>query len=132
MLLRPSWALLDAPMVKNTAKSATASFRTIGVYPNFTPLDLRASKSMLSKPADMVDTTFICGPAKNKISIDIPCIVQAERQNEKCAQCNQERGNVIKDIHNSWLYCFTNPLELGTRQPNVLTHSVDVSQVQED
>ena len=29
------------------------------------------------------------------------------------------------DIHNSWLYCFTNPLELGTRvslshrQPNV-------------
>ena len=32
---------------------------------------------------------------------------------------------VIKDIHNSWLYCFTNPLELGTRvslshrQPNV-------------
>ena len=31
----------------------------------------------------------------------------------------------IKDIHNSWLYCFTNPLELGTRvslshrQPNV-------------
>ena len=49
---------------------------------------------------------------------------------------------VIKDIHNSWLYCFTNPLELGTRvslshrQP--LTHSADdakakhVSQVQED
>ena len=33
---------------------------------------------------------------------------------------------LIKDIHNSWLYCFTNPLELGTRvslshrQPNVL------------
>ena len=32
----------------------------------------------------------------------------------------------IKDIHNSWLYCFTNPPELGTRvslshrQPNVL------------
>ena len=31
---------------------------------------------------------------------------------------------LIKDIHNSWLYCFTNPLELGTRvslshrQPN--------------
>ena len=31
----------------------------------------------------------------------------------------------IKDIHNSWLYCFTNPLEFGTRvslshrQPNV-------------
>ena len=22
---------------------------------------------------------------------------------------------VIEDIHNSWLYCFTNPLELGTR-----------------
>ena len=22
---------------------------------------------------------------------------------------------LIKDIHNSWLYCFTNPLELGTR-----------------
>ena len=21
----------------------------------------------------------------------------------------------FKDIHNSWLYCFTNPLELGTR-----------------
>ena len=34
----------------------------------------------------------------------------------------------IKDIHNSWLYCFTNPLELGTRvslshrQLNVLIH----------
>ena len=22
---------------------------------------------------------------------------------------------LIKDIHNSWLYCFTNPLKLGTR-----------------
>ena len=22
---------------------------------------------------------------------------------------------VIEDIHNSWFYCFTNPLELGTR-----------------
>ena len=22
---------------------------------------------------------------------------------------------LVKDIHNSWLYCFTNPLELGTR-----------------
>ena len=22
---------------------------------------------------------------------------------------------LIEDIHNSWLYCFTNPLELGTR-----------------
>ena len=49
---------------------------------------------------------------------------------------------LIKDIHNSWLYCFTNPLELGTRvslsqrQPNV--YSADdakakhMSQVQED
>ena len=33
---------------------------------------------------------------------------------------------IIQDIHNSWLYCFTNPLELGARvslshrQPNVL------------
>ena len=23
--------------------------------------------------------------------------------------------NNYEDIHNSWLYCFTNPLELGTR-----------------
>ena len=54
----------------------------------------------------------------------------------------------IEDIHKSWLYCFTNPLELGTyvslwhRQPYVLigrlTHMTDdakvkhVSQVQED
>ena len=22
---------------------------------------------------------------------------------------------LIEDTHNSWLYCFTNPLELGTR-----------------
>ena len=21
----------------------------------------------------------------------------------------------LEDVHNSWLYCFTNPLELGTR-----------------
>ena len=50
--------------------------------------------------------------------------------------------NTLEDIHNFWLYCFTNPLELGTRvslshrQP--LSHSADdakakhVSQVQED
>ena len=25
------------------------------------------------------------------------------------------RHLIIEDIHNSWLYCFTNPLELGTR-----------------
>ena len=36
-----------------------------------------------------------------------------------------DRMTEIKDIHNSWLYCFTNPPELGTRvslshrQPNV-------------
>ena len=61
------------------------------------------------------------------------------------------RKYVIKDIHNSWLYCFTNPLELGTRvspshrQPNVLVgrrrftvlnsyyaKAKHVSQVQED
>ena len=36
------------------------------------------------------------------------------------------KENEMKVIHNSWLYCFTNPLELGTRvslshrQPNVL------------
>ena len=36
------------------------------------------------------------------------------------------QSKLIKDIHNSWLYCFTNPPELGTRvslshrQPNVL------------
>ena len=35
-----------------------------------------------------------------------------------------------EDIHNSWLYCFTNPLELGTRvslshrQPNVLLNNL--------
>ena len=40
---------------------------------------------------------------------------------------NTNAVNLIKDIHNSWLYCFTNPLELGTRvslshrQPNVYT-----------
>ena len=46
----------------------------------------------------------------------------------------------IKDIHNSWLCCFTNPLELGTRvllshhQPNVAddAKAKHVSQVQED
>ena len=38
---------------------------------------------------------------------------------------NNKVLNLIKDIHNSWLYCFTNPLELGTcvslshRQPNI-------------
>ena len=52
------------------------------------------------------------------------------------------KNKVIKDIHNSWLYCFTNPLELGTRvslshrQPNVLVaddaKAKHVSQVQED
>ena len=26
-----------------------------------------------------------------------------------------EMISFIKDIHNSWLYCFTNPFELGTR-----------------
>ena len=48
---------------------------------------------------------------------------------------------VIEDIHNSWLYCFTNPLELGTRvscPKYVSTYTADdaeakhVSQVQED
>ena len=49
----------------------------------------------------------------------------------------------IKDIHNSWLYCFTNPLELGTRfrfriVSRMFEHTADdakakhVSQVQED
>ena len=46
----------------------------------------------------------------------------------------------MKDIHNSWLYCFTNPPELGTRvslshrQPNVAddAKAKHVSQVQED
>ena len=46
----------------------------------------------------------------------------------------------FEDIHNSWLYCFTNPLELGTRFAfaSSLTHKADdakakhVSQVQED
>ena len=39
---------------------------------------------------------------------------------------------VIKDIHNSWLYCFTSPLELGIRvslshhQPYVLTVQEDL------
>ena len=38
---------------------------------------------------------------------------------------DSNRTSKIKDIHNSWLYCFTNPFELGTRvslshrQPNV-------------
>ena len=38
---------------------------------------------------------------------------------------------VIKDIHNSWLYCFTNPLELGTRSADD-AKAKHVSQVQED
>ena len=47
---------------------------------------------------------------------------------------------MFEDIHNSWLYCFTNPLELGTRVS--LSHSQryvsddtkakHVSQVRED
>ena len=38
---------------------------------------------------------------------------------------------VIKDVHNSWLYCFTNTVELGTRvslshcQPYVSTHNLN-------
>ena len=28
---------------------------------------------------------------------------------------NEQELVQIQDIHNSWLYCFTNPLELGTR-----------------
>ena len=40
-----------------------------------------------------------------------------------------------EDIHNSWLYCFTNPLEIGARvslshrQPNVLTLSIKNSSI---
>ena len=39
-----------------------------------------------------------------------------------------QHNNVLKDVRNSWLYCFTNPLELGTRvsllhrQPYVMFH----------
>ena len=39
---------------------------------------------------------------------------------------------VIEDTHNSWLYCFTNPLELGTRvslshrQPYVSSNTLDI------
>ena len=44
-----------------------------------------------------------------------------------------------EDIHNSWLYCFTNPLEIGSRVSSaVCTHTADdakakhVSQFLED
>ena len=39
---------------------------------------------------------------------------------------------LVEDIHNSWLYSFTNPLELGTRvslshrQPNVLVGRINI------
>ena len=37
----------------------------------------------------------------------------------------------FEDMHNSWLYCFTNPLELGTRV-SLLALAKHVSKVQED
>ena len=45
--------------------------------------------------------------------------------------------DLFEDIHNSWLYCFTNPLELGTRVEHTTQTADDakvkhVSQVQED
>ena len=44
---------------------------------------------------------------------------------------NNNSSHSYEDIHNSWLYCFTNPLEIGTRvllshrQPYVWTHMDD-------
>ena len=37
-----------------------------------------------------------------------------------CIVCFDVENCALKffeDIHNSWLYCFTNPLEIGTRVP---------------
>ena len=54
------------------------------------------------------------------------CVFRVKTRNTWIVKQNQERFNglnwsllvkhlVIEDVHNSWLSCFTNPLEFGTR-----------------
>ena len=47
----------------------------------------------------------------NTIVVSYPNIVR----NEIFLYNKINYDEVIEDIHNSWLYCFTNPLELGTQ-----------------